>query len=116
MTPDNAVSSRVDSFDPATDTWTQIADVPTEGRTKGFATAACDLRNEVIASPRGGKVFALRNGAWKEVGKLKESRFFHQLEAWKDQTVIALGGSAGEDPLDTVEVVTLEAPAAVSSN
>ena len=114
MDAKNEMSNAVDVYDIASKTWSKAADLPAEGKVKGFATAACVLNGEVIASPRGGKVFALRNDAWVEVAKLQKSRFFHQLEPWNDSQVIALGGTTGETPLDTVEVVTIPAATAVS--
>lgn len=103
----NKVSAAVDVYDIATQKWSTIQDLPAEGKVKAFATAACSLDGRVIASPRGGKIFALtESNVWTEVAKLSKSRFFHQLEPWQG-TVIALGGTTGDEPVSTVEVVTI---------
>lgn len=108
MDSDNKVSAEVNVYDIAAKTWSKLPDLPVDGRMKAFATAACELNGEVIASPRGGKIFALRDGKWKEAGKLKQPRFFHQLEPLGKDSVIALGGTAGGDPLDDVEVTKIQ--------
>lgn len=115
MDEKNKVSAQVDVYDIATKTWSKAPDLPGGGRVKGFATAACSLRGEVIASPRGGKIFALREGDWVEVAKLGQSRFFHQFEPWNDASVIALGGTTGDEPLATAEVVAIPAAKTVGT-
>jgi len=107
MNEENKVSDEVDMYDVAENKWSKLPNLPVEGRMKAFASAACELNGEVIASPRGGKIFALRNSTWEEVGKLNKSRFFHQLEPLNGSQVIALGGTTGDAPLDNVEVSTI---------
>lgn len=115
MDAENQVSSEVDVYDIAAKTWSKLPDLPADGRMKGFATAACELNGEVIASPRGGKIFALRNNSWQEAGKLQQSRFFHQLEPLGKDQVIALGGTSGEEPLGSVEVAEIKVGATASN-
>ncbi|TLD72602.1 hypothetical protein FEM03_00560 [Phragmitibacter flavus] len=108
MDAENKVSAEADVYDIASKTWSKLPEMPVEGRTKGFATAACEVDGELIASPRGGKIFALRNDTWQEAGKLEQSRYFHQLEPLDDGRVIALGGTSGDEPLDDVEVAKIK--------
>lgn len=117
MNSKNEVTAEADVYDVASKTWSKLPEIPATGKTKAFATAACELDGRVIASPSGGKVYALDAGdkAWVEVGQLKQSRFFHQLEPWVKGQVIALGGTKGGDPLDNVEVISITVPAAVSA-
>jgi kelch repeat and BTB domain-containing protein 12 len=116
MTSKNEVSAAATVFDPVTKTWSDLPDLPVAGKMKAFATAACELDGRVIASPSGGKVFALSTDSktWKEVGQLQQSRFFHQLESWKDHQIIALGGTKGGEPLDNVELLKVAPPAEVT--
>ncbi len=116
MNPKNEVTADADVYDVAAKTWSKLPEIPADGKFKAFATAACELDGRVIASPSGGKVFALdaSGKAWKEVGALKQSRFFHQLEPWSDSQVIALGGTKGGEPLADVEVVAIEPAGAVA--
>lgn len=107
----NELSNAVDVYDVASKSWSKIQDLPAEGKVKSFAVAACSLDGRVIASPRGSKIFALgTDNTWSEVAKLSGSRFFHQLEPW-NHSVIALGGTTGDKPLNTVEIVTIPKPA-----
>lgn len=107
MDAKNELSNAVDVYDVASKSWSKIQDLPAEGKVKSFAVAACALDGRVIASPRGGKIFALSSdNTWSEVAKLSGSRFFHQLEPW-NHSVIALGGTTGDKPLNTVEIVTI---------
>ena len=110
MKQDNSLSAEVDAFDIASGKWEKVVELPVDSKMKAFATAACELNGEVIASPLGGKVFALRSDKWVEVGALKQKRFFHQLEPLGESEVIALGGTDKGDPLNNVEVVTITAP------
>ena len=104
-------------YDPAANTWTKLPDLPSSGKLKGFATAACELDGRLIASPSGGKVYALSDDGtkWDEAGQLRQSRYFHQLEGWSAQRVIALGGTKGGDPLDNVEVLQVAPVVKVSA-
>jgi len=112
MTSKNEVSASASVFDPATSKWTDLPDLPVAGKMKAFGSAACAVNDRVVVSPSGGKIFALSSDGktWSEAGEIKESRFFHQLETWKDGQVIALGGTKGGDPLDTLEVVPVTLP------
>lgn len=110
MNAKNETVLEADVYDPATQTWSKLPELPTSGRLKGFAAAACELDGRVIVSPSGGKVFALAadHTKWEEVATLEQSRYFHQLEAWTAQRLIALGGTKSGDPLDDVEVVQVK--------
>lgn len=110
----NELTVSANVYDPATGKWETLPDIPAKGHMKAFAVTACEWHGEVIASPAGGELFALRNGAWQQVGKLQQARFFHRLVPWGDQ-LISLGGNKGETPLSTLELVTLLRDGAVSS-
>ena len=107
MNAKNETVADAECHDPAANLWTKLPDVPSSGKLKRRPTAACELDGRLIASPSGGKVYALSNDGtkWEEAGALRQSRYFHQLEGWSAQRVIALGGTKGGEPLDSVEVL-----------
>lgn len=107
MNPKNEVTAEADVYDIASGQWSKLPEIPSDGHAKAFAAAACELNGEVIVSPQGGKLYALRNDKWVEAGKLSEPRFFHQLEPDANSTVIALGGTAGKKPVASVEAATV---------
>ena len=118
MNEKNEVTADADVYDVKSGKWEKLPEIPiVSSKTKAFATAACELDGRVLVSPAGGKVFALTPDAkaWTEVGQLQTNRLFHQLEPWKNSQVIALGGSKGSTPIDSVELVTIAPPATVSA-
>jgi len=109
MTSKNEVVATANVYDLASGKWSDLPDLPVAGKMKAFGSAACAVDGRVIASPSGGKVFALSSDekSWAEAGDVRESRFFHQLEPWTNNQVIVLGGTKGGDPLASLEIITL---------
>lgn len=118
MNEKNEVTADADVYDVKSGKWEKLPGIPiVSKKTKAFATAACELDGRVLVSPAGGKIFALSPDAklWVEVGQLQTPRLFHQIEPWKNSQVIALGGTKGTKPTDSVEIVLIAPPATVSA-
>lgn len=118
MNEKNEVTAAADVYDVKSGTWEKLPEIPVVSKkTKAFATAACELDGRVLVSPAGGKIFALAPDAksWIEVGQLQTHRLFHQLEPWKNSRVIALGGTKGTKPVDSVEIVPIAPAPTVSA-
>ncbi|HJK98587.1 MAG TPA: hypothetical protein RMF84_15290 [Polyangiaceae bacterium LLY-WYZ-14_1] len=90
---DREMSSRVDVFDPATESWTQAPDFPGNA----FGIAAVGIGDRVYASGKDGMVHAWTVGAdaWEPVYELAFNRFFHELVVAGDQELVAVGGIGG---------------------
>lgn len=88
-----SVSRRVDVYDPASGQWSQGPEYPSDA----FGVAAVGIGDAVLASARDGVVYRWRIGepAWERVASLAFPRFFHQLVALPDGSVVALGGIGG---------------------
>jgi N-acetylneuraminic acid mutarotase len=112
MNEKNEVSASANVFSPSSNSWSVLPDLSADGKMKAFGTAVCVLDDRVIASPGGGKVFALSTDrkAWVEVAQLKTQRYFHQLEAWRNNEVIALGGTKAREPQNSMEIVRIAEP------
>ncbi|QIF04050.1 kelch repeat-containing protein [Roseimicrobium sp. ORNL1] len=118
MNEKNEVTADADVYDVKSGKWEKLPEIPVVSKkTKAFATAACELDGRVLVSPAGGKIFALSPDAksWVEVGQLQTPRLFHQIEPWKNSQVVALGGTKGTKPTDSVEIVSIAPPATVSA-
>lgn len=111
MTEDNELSSAVDIYDPATKQWSSAPPVGEKERAMAFGIAVCVTGGRLYASPEGGKVYSIgpEAKAWSECGKLAKSRYFHQLIALDDTHLMAIGGTSKGQPMDDVEIMTVEA-------
>ena len=110
MTDDNELSSAVDIYNPKTQTWRSAPPVGEKDRAMAFGVAACVAGGTLFVSPEGGKVYRTGPKAkdWVECGKLANPRYFHQLIPLDDTHLMAIGGTSGGQPLDDVEIVTVE--------
>jgi len=110
MTEENELSSEVDVYDPGTQQWSKAPPVGETDRAKGFGCAVCVTGGWLYVSPEGGKLY--RTGAdaraWTECGKLAKPRYFHQLIPLDETHLMAIGGTTGGQPMDDVEIVTVE--------
>lgn len=97
MTPDFEQSSRLDLYNPETDSWSRGPDFPRGA----FGVAATRAGDRIVASSASGEVFAWTDGddRWSHVATLTFPRFFHQLAPTPGGDVIAIGGiSSGKRP------------------
>jgi outer membrane protein assembly factor BamB len=104
----------VDWFEPATGKWGKGPDLP-DGAMAGFGIAACEQGGKLFVSPLSGKVSTLSDdGAkWVEATKLTPARFFHRLLPLADGRLAAVGGSNRQGHVTEIELVSLDAKAAV---
>lgn len=112
MTPDGEMSSEVDVFDTATNTWSHGPSLP--GR--GFGVAAWGMGDEIYSCGLDGKLYRLSNDgeAWEPIVKLKTARFFHRLmPKGKDALLVIAGASMRQGHLRDIEVLALPAAKAV---
>jgi N-acetylneuraminic acid mutarotase/uncharacterized GH25 family protein len=94
MDEDQAISQRVDLFDPNTRKWSRAADLPGE-EMAGFGVAACSIGGRLYVGGSEGVVYRLSKDGkkWESVGKLTNPRFFHQLVPDGSTGLIAIGGA-----------------------
>ena len=109
MKDEGGITSRVASYDPQTDQWTELPELP--GRAGGFGVSAWNLGGTLYASGMEGIVHALPAGAseWQEAAQLDDPRFFHRLlPANESELLVVAGASIDEGHVGTIERVSLE--------
>ena len=86
-------STRVDIYDPATDSWSQGASLLGTSM-DGFGSSSFACGGALFTSTISGSVQRLSadGRTWKLAGQLESPRFFHRLVPWRDNTLIAVGG------------------------
>ena len=106
FTDSEEVSTQVDVFDPVTGSWSRGPDLPSGG-VNGFAPAACVANGRLLVSVADGSLLALDDeaGAWRVVARTSP-RIVHRMVP-ADEGVILVGGAAGKDNLDRVELIAL---------
>lgn len=106
FTDHDEVSRQVDIFDPAQGTWSRGPDLPADG-VNGFAPAACVFEGRLLVSVADGSLLERdgQAGAWKKVAHASP-RIVHRMVPAPDG-VILVGGAAGKENLERVELVTL---------
>ncbi len=117
-------SARVDVFELATKTWSRGPDLPDTG----FGCAAVASGGRLYASARSGRVWRLDGERWVAHGDLASPRYFHQLVATDEGSLLAIGGiggskrprlveriELGEAALPRVETLTLPSPASAKN-
>ncbi len=111
------ISSRVDVFDPKTESWSRGPDYPS----MAFGVSAVASGASVLGSGADGKVFRLdaTDGKWVEVSSLAYPRFFHRMVAAGSEVTV-LGGIRGMAsgqrvrPLETFNTAELGRPSMLS--
>ncbi len=108
--PDGKVTRKCAVFHPETGKW---ADAPTlpSGEMEGFGTACCTVGKRLFVSTISGRLLRLNEEEheWQQVCKLREARFFHQMVAFPESSVILLGGANMETgKFSSVEIVDLD--------
>lgn len=97
-------TSRVDIYDPATDTWTSGPELPASGSLNGFGADAVTVHGILLVSQADGRVYSIRSGDddWTHAGDLHERRFFHRLVS-DGESLFAIGGANRSGHLKSVE-------------
>ncbi|MDA8018236.1 MAG: PQQ-binding-like beta-propeller repeat protein [Thermoanaerobaculia bacterium] len=105
----DGISSRVDVFDSATQTWARGPELPLPDGLKGFGLSAFGVGDNVWLSGADGEVHALKveDDGWAlAVAELDQPRFFHRLVPHADR-LIFVGGASREGRVTSVEVLTI---------
>ena len=94
MKENGGPTTRVDIYDPSSDSWIKGPPVPGNGMS-GFGTSsfACDGR--LYVSTMDGFVHRLNdeNRRWNTVAKIEPARFFHRMVPINDQEMLVIGGA-----------------------
>lgn len=109
MQEDNQITSRVDVFAPATNSWTTAPALHGTGM-EGFGTSAFAANNRLVITTMSGSVQALSDdgSAWQVVGQSTEARFFHrQLTTNSGQILLIAGASMQSGKTGTLELLQM---------
>jgi len=104
MQPSNGATTKVDIFDPATQTWTQGPSL--RGETMdGFGTASFGVDGQLITTTMSGSIQRLSadGSKWEVIGKMQNPRFFHEIAPWNHNLVIVGGASMETGKVDELE-------------
>jgi N-acetylneuraminic acid mutarotase len=104
MNSSNKVDRTVNCYDPATEQWNTVAELPGQGMT-GFGIAAWNYRDKLFVSASDGNVYCLKADGteWETVTKLEQPRFFHRLVPHPDGGLLVVGGASRKDHLTGLE-------------
>jgi N-acetylneuraminic acid mutarotase len=88
-------STRVDVFDPQTQTWSRGPDLNGEAM-DGFGNASFAVGDELFVTTYSGKLqrLAADGGAWETRSQLERDRFFHRLLPISEHELIVIGGAS----------------------
>jgi hypothetical protein len=107
ITPSGRVSTEVDIYDPAANTWSKGPALPGADM-NGFAPAAAERQGTVFVSTGDGSLFGLEadGSQWRRVGGTSP-RLAHRMVASQDGLIL-LGGAAKGGNLDLVEKIEVQ--------
>jgi hypothetical protein len=108
MDEDQAISERVDLFDPKTGLWSRAAELPGEDMA-GFGVAACNVGDRLYVCGSEGVAYSLSEDGkkWELAGKLANPRFFHQLVPDGSTGLFAIGGATEKGHLADSERISV---------
>ncbi|MCA9239277.1 MAG: hypothetical protein KDA37_03720 [Planctomycetales bacterium] len=109
MASEGGVVNSVSQYDPQTDEWSELPDLPGKG-ISGFGVSAWNHQGQLYASGMGGKLFTLPldGGGWQEVRQVDEPRFFHRLlSCGAARLVQVAGASPVHGHVATLDVIEL---------
>jgi N-acetylneuraminic acid mutarotase len=114
MTSERGPTDKVVLYDPASDTWVDGPEFPSQA----FGVAADNAQGTVIASAADGAVYAWAptDREWTEIGAFTFPRFFHQMAADHNGDVLAIGGiSRGMRPsaIERLPITTIDTENAI---
>ncbi len=104
------VAQSCDFFDPVAGEWSEGPKLPGDGHS-GFGVSAWNLDGGLYASGLSGILFRLSDDGsqWKEAGRLRKPRFFHQLVSLPgggrvaSRELLAVGGASREGHMADIE-------------
>lgn len=87
-------TTRVDVYDPSSDSWTEGPAIPGSGMS-GFGSSAFECDGELYVSAMDGFVHQLNdNGkAWTTIAKSDPARFFHRMLPVDEASMLMVGGA-----------------------
>ncbi len=96
MQKDGGPTTRVDVYDPATNTWSEGPAILGNSM-DGFGSACADVNGSLVATTMSGGVQTLSSDGtrWEYQGQLKAPRFFHESPAWNGGVVVVGGAQMG---------------------
>ena len=109
MQPSGGPSTRVDVYDPDSQTWSLGPDLNGEGM-DGFGSSSFAVGGDLYVSTYSGTLQRLSGDgkAWETLCTLERDRFFHRLLPLSDKRLLAIGGasmSAGKfEELDVISI------------
>jgi hypothetical protein len=103
------VESRVDIYDPKTETWSLGPNLPKAGRTDGFGTSAFNVDGRLYYSGSTGRIFRLSEAgdSWELVGAWALPRITHRILPGPGRSLLAVGGNAKGRQTPVIEAVEL---------
>jgi N-acetylneuraminic acid mutarotase len=102
-------STRVDVYDPVSQSWSRGPDLNGEGM-DGFGSSAFAVGDELFVTTYNGSLqrLAADGNSWQSLQKLDRERFFHRLLPLSENQLLAIGGasmSSGKfEELDVIQV------------
>lgn len=89
------IKRNVFSFDPATNSWSEAAELPGDDM-QGFGVSAWGMDSGLYVSGTDGVIYRLSevDGDWQEAGKLETPRFFHRLLPRDQKSLLAVAGAS----------------------
>ena len=108
MEQEGGPTTKVNCFDPATQTWSEVSPLPGQGMS-GFGCAAFATGGHLYVSTISGELLRLTDEAtWEVVEKLERARFFHRMLPLDSQRLLIVGGGHMEygkyKELDVIKV------------
>jgi N-acetylneuraminic acid mutarotase len=100
-------TTRVDVFDPETQTWSQAPGLQGGGM-DGFGSSSFAVGNQLFVTTYSGSIQRLDEDAdsWRSLGQLDRARFFHRLLPLSETELIAVGGASMSDgKFEALEVI-----------
>ena len=94
MSPEDGPMTRVDIYDPVSDTWTEGPSVIGHGM-DGFGSSSFAIRGNLYVSTKNGDVqcLTISQDRWQIVGKVDPGRFFHRMVPHGDAELLLIGGA-----------------------
>ncbi|HTN73697.1 MAG TPA: hypothetical protein VL096_00565, partial [Pirellulaceae bacterium] len=108
MDDGNDISTEVNIYDPAADSWSKGPALPGSGM-QTFGPSAFGTEQGLFATVSTGSLLRLSDDgqAWEEVTKLKQPRFFHRLVA-DGKRLLVVGGTSQKGKTTAVEAIEIK--------
>lgn len=108
MLEEGGTTTDVDSYDPATKTWSTAPDLPGKPM-EGFGNSSFEVGGHLFVSTVEGNLQRLDGDKWTLVTKIQQPRFFHRMLPLSADELVFLGGASRTGERATqLETVRLE--------